>query len=64
MSHTLDLLIHPNCQRLDACSPWRVFATANELAGTPLYQLRRLFQRRFGLPPSIYRARFGSGACS
>ncbi|MFC0336872.1 transcriptional regulator, AraC family with amidase-like domain [Kushneria avicenniae] len=42
MSHTLDLFIYPGCQLLDASGPWQVFATANELTGKPLYQLRLL----------------------
>ncbi|ARS52239.1 GlxA family transcriptional regulator [Kushneria konosiri] len=42
MPHTLDLLIYPNCQLLDASGPWQVFATANQLAGRSLYQLRLL----------------------
>ncbi|WP_456268481.1 GlxA family transcriptional regulator [Kushneria sp. AK178] len=42
MPHTLDLLIYPDCQLLDASGPWQVFATANELADRPLYQLRLL----------------------
>ncbi len=42
MSHILDLLIYPNCQLLDASGPWQVFATANDLAGKPHYQLRLL----------------------
>lgn len=46
MPHTLDLLIYPNCQLLDACGPWQVFATANELAGKSLYQLRLLAESK------------------
>lgn len=46
MSHILDFLIYPDCQLLDACGPWQVFATANELAGKPLYQLRLLAESK------------------
>lgn len=42
MPHTLDLLIYPDCQLLDASGPWQVFATANELTDRTLYQLRLL----------------------
>ncbi|WP_438765789.1 GlxA family transcriptional regulator [Kushneria sp. TE3] len=42
MSHTLDLLVYPDCQLLDASGPWQVFASANELTGKVLYQLRLL----------------------
>ncbi|WP_445620556.1 hypothetical protein ACUN8C_01140 [Kushneria sp. Sum13] len=40
MSYTLDLLIYPNCQLLNTSGPWRVFSTANDLAGKPLYRAR------------------------
>lgn len=33
------LLAYPDCQALDVCGPWQVFASANELAGRPLYAL-------------------------
>lgn len=50
MSHTLDLLIYPNCQLLDASGPWQVFATANHLAGQPLYHLRLLAESAGPVP--------------
>ncbi|WP_110666628.1 hypothetical protein [Salinicola halophilus] len=51
MPHTVDLFIYPGCQLLDASGPWQVFATADR-EGKPA---------RYGLPPSVYRARFGHG---
>ncbi|MDL4862657.1 AraC family transcriptional regulator, partial [Halomonas elongata] len=33
------LLAYPDCQVLDVCGPWQVFASANTLAGQPLYEL-------------------------
>ncbi|MGQ0333658.1 GlxA family transcriptional regulator [Halomonas elongata] len=33
------LLAYPDCQVLDVCGPWQVFASANTLADQPLYEL-------------------------
>ncbi|WP_136253881.1 GlxA family transcriptional regulator [Onishia niordana] len=33
------LLAYPDCQVLDVCGPWQVFASANECAGHALYAL-------------------------
>lgn len=33
------LLAYPDCQVLDVCGPWQVFASANELSGQTLYAL-------------------------
>lgn len=40
MSHTVDLVIYPDCQLLDASGPWQVFASANTLLGRKHYELR------------------------
>lgn len=42
MSRQIALLAYPDCQLLDISGPWQVFASANELAGEPLYLLTLL----------------------
>ncbi|WP_129140044.1 GlxA family transcriptional regulator [Modicisalibacter coralii] len=42
MSRPIALLAYPDCQLLDVTGPWQVFATANELSGSPLYRLSLL----------------------
>ncbi|SDK81009.1 Transcriptional regulator GlxA family, contains an amidase domain and an AraC-type DNA-binding HTH domain [Modicisalibacter muralis] len=42
MSRSIALLAYPRCQLLDVSGPWQVFASANELAGKPLYRLTLL----------------------
>ena len=39
MTRHVALLAYPDCQLLDVCGPWQVFASANELSPQPLYQL-------------------------
>ena len=39
MTRHLALLAYPDCQLLDVCGPWQVFASANALSAQPLYHL-------------------------
>ena len=39
MTRRIALLVYPDCQLLDVSGPWQVFASANALSATPLYQL-------------------------
>ncbi|MBD3895765.1 helix-turn-helix domain-containing protein [Halomonas sp. ML-15] len=39
MTRRIALLAYPDCQLLDVSGPWQVFASANEISASPLYQL-------------------------
>ncbi|WP_447555163.1 GlxA family transcriptional regulator [Vreelandella sp. EE22] len=39
MTRHIALVAYLDCQLLDISGPWQVFATANELSGSPLYRL-------------------------
>ncbi|MGB8713762.1 MAG: DJ-1/PfpI family protein, partial [Onishia taeanensis] len=41
-SRRVTLLAYPDCQVLDVCGPWQVFASANACAGKALYSLELL----------------------
>tara|TARA_B100000700_G_scaffold11609_2_gene11734 strand:- start:4173 stop:5201 length:1029 start_codon:yes stop_codon:yes gene_type:complete len=43
-SRRITLLAYPDCQVLDVCGPWQVFASANACAGKALYSLELLAQ--------------------
>ena len=34
-SRRITLLAYPDCQVLDVCGPWQVFASANDVLGKP-----------------------------
>lgn len=45
VTRPIALFAYPDCQLLDVSGPWQVFASANELAGEPLYRLHLLAER-------------------